>query len=561
MPNDEYKPEDQPLTPDAASSSTQPSIGTSPTVNDSLESQAVSSTKSFDAQENTASQPTLDDLESETTAPMSAVSQPVPVAYDQPQEVVGSPILQPVPIPPASPAPKKSHLKLILLITIPIVLLLGLIGGAVYAYTVYQKPENVVLDAAQKALSASKLRTTTTVTSDFVYEVGSDKVSFEKLTFTTGSERAPRYDANAELVVKYNDKTISLKADALAVSEGAVYFRVSNLKDTLEKTLPSTMKVTTKANEYLAKFDGKWAKYSLDDLKQDNPESEKIARCTLDIYKKYKDDKKSIQEVAALYKANAFLVINGKPTSKDGNLGYEVSVDSAKSKAFAKAVEGTAIAKELKACDKSNDSSVSDTIDSSLDTVDTPVSADAPKTVTTVWISQWGHELRAVDTKTTNISGPNDKKVTVSSHTVIDFTRGATTEVPASTMTFKDWGDAATGVFNELTGNAYANIQSQADQTSARVLATTIQKKAEAYNTLGSTYPSTISDFAKYPESTLSDPTVVLATLPTDSQHVAYKKCTGVDGAQVVYRTSDGTYEVISLGAYSGPTATTALCK
>lgn len=436
MPGDEYTPKEQPLTPGVVGPGAQPQVDAPFTTNDTTGTPTAVSTEPLGAQ---------------------------PSAPLQPQETVsGSAPLSSVPIPPLSQAPKKSMRKIIFLIAIPIILL-GLIGGAVYAYTIYQKPENVVLDATQKALSAARLRTTTTVTSDFAYESSGTKLSFNRLTFTTGFDRAPQYDTNAELVVTYNDKTVSLKADALVVSEGAVYFRVSNLKDSLEKVLPSGTKLTATANEYLAKLDGKWAKYSLDDLKKDNPKSEKVIRCALDVYKKYKNDKKSVQEISTIYKANAFLVVGSNPVSKDGKFGYEVSVDNTKSKAFAKAVDGTAMSKEINACDSSTSSAVSDKVNSSFDSIDTPVSADAPKTVATVWISQWGHELRAIDTKTTNITGPNDKKVTVSSHTDIDFTQGVATTVPASTTTVKDWGDAAGGVVNELMGNTYATVQSQSE--------------------------------------------------------------------------------------------------
>lgn len=464
----------------------------------------------------------------------------------------------PVAVPAAQPT-KKSPIKLILLIALPL-LALGLIGGGAFAYTEYQKPENVLLGAVSHAIEAKKAQSVTTVTSDFVYDAGGTKLSLDKLTFRAGFDRSPQYDTNAELALKYNDKQVTLKADVLTTSDQTIYFRVVNLKDTLEKVLPAEMKITAKANEYLAKFDGKWAKYSLEDLKKDNPESEKIAQCTLDVYKKHKDNKKSTEEIVKLYKANPFVTVDGKPKSKDGNIGYDISIDKVKSKAFGKAMLETAIAKDFKACDKTAADATS-SVDSTIDSVDTPTSPDDPKTVTTVWISQWGHEFRAIDTVTSNLGGMDGKKYSVTSRTDIDFGKGVATQAPSDTMAMKDWTEAAMGAFNAMTGDMYAGVQSRAQDSSAQANANMVAKKAEAYHVIEGSYPTAVNDFAKHPETKLVDQGIVVAALPTDSQHVAYKKCSGNNGAQVVYRKSDGTYAAINLGSYSGPTAITALCK
>lgn len=464
----------------------------------------------------------------------------------------------PVAVPAAQPT-KKSPIKLILLIALPL-LVLGLIGGGAFAYAEYQKPENVLLGAVSHAIEAKKAQSVTTVTSDFVYDAGGTKLSLDKLTFRAGFDRSPQYDTNAELALKYNDKQVTLKADVLTTSDQTIYFRVVNLKDTLEKVLPAEMKITAKANEYLAKFDGKWAKYSLEDLKKDNPESEKIAQCTLDIYKKHKDNKKSTEEIVKLYKANPFVTVDGKQKSKDGNIGYDISIDKVKSKAFGKAMLETAIAKDFKACDKTAADATS-SVDSTIDSVDTPTSPDDPKTVTTVWISQWGHEFRAIDTVTSNLSGMDGKKYSVTSRTDIDFGKGVATQAPGDAMAMKDWTEAAMGAFNAMTGDMYAGVQSRAQDSSAQANANMVAKKAEAYHVIEGSYPTAVNDFAKHPETKLVDQGIVVGALPTDSQHVAYKKCSGNNGAQVVYRKSDGTYAAINLGSYSGPTAITALCK
>lgn len=481
-------------------------------------------------------------------APALVPETPVLGTEQQPSSVVLS---------PAKSGGKKKYIiaGLVSIITV------GLLGGGAFAYTTYQKPENALLEAVGKALSAKQVNVKTTVTSDFVYTAGDTKIKFDKLTFTTGVERTPKIDENAELNLTYDGKSVSLKAAVLATDKGEVYFRVSNLKDTIQKTIGADMKMTAKADEYLAKIDGKWAKYTLADLKKDNPDSAKTVQCTLDTYKKYKDDKKAIQELVDLYKKNQFVVVKGDPIVKDGNIGYVVDIDKTKSKAFEKASSDTALAKELDACDGSKTKAASDEMDTSDQA--TPASSEDPKTTTTVWISQWGHVLRSVETKTTNLSGAGDTKFTITTRTDVDFTKGVTTTAPSETVTFKEWSDNAGYFYGEMSGVDVAGIESRAQDGAVQSYANMVAKKAEAYNVLKGQYPATIADFEKTVESSLdSYKSMVVTTLPADQEHVAYKKCTTDTGAQVVYTKSDGKFYAYNLGRTGGvDQIVTALCK
>ncbi len=459
---------------------------------------------------------------------------------------------------PVVPTKKRKSKLLVALVIVLVVAALG--TGSAYAYTVYQKPQNVLLEAASKALGAARVRTKTTVTSDLHYDADGTKLAFEKLTYEYGAERTPQLDGNAELVVKYNDTPISIKVGALATEAGAVYFRISNVQSTLEKSLPKGLTLTPKAKEYLAKIDDKWVKYSIDDLKKDDAESAKQVQCMLDTYKKHKDDKKVSQEIVAVYKANQFVVVKDNPVLKDGNYGYEMTVDDKKASAFGKALQKTSIAKEFDACggEKGNDAeaTLNDTpvIDSELKT-----GSDASKTVTTIWVSIWGHEIRAVDTKTTDMALLGAQKFSMNTHTDVDFKSGVTTKAPTDTMTVDEWWRNVAGAGDELMGG---QISARANDTAAETLAMTVAKKAEVYNVLDGVYPKAITDFAKYPESSFVDASQVTAVLPSDTNHVAYKKCTGSIGGQVVYRTSAGGYMARTIdGENADFVAVTALCK
>ena len=60
-------------------------------------------------------------------------------------------------------------------------------------------------------------------------------------------------------------------------------------------------------------------------------------------------------------------------------------------------------------------------------------------------------------------------------------------------------------------------------------------KKAEAYNSVQSSYPATLADFGTVKESTFDNASQVTdtTTLPSDEKKVAYKKC--ATGAAVYY--------------------------
>lgn len=358
-----------------------------------------------------------------------------------------------------SKAPKKSKKPFI--IAGVVVFLLALIGGGgVFAYQVYQAPENVVLSAAISALSASKVQTKTVVNSDFAFKDTSTSIVFHKLTFNIGAERTPKTDANAELSLSYNGTELNLKAYVLATDDGSVYFKVDNLKTTIKTLLGSEVKISAKAESYLDAIDGKWAKYSLDDAKKESAESGDVAQCTLDVYKKYKDNKAVIQEAADLYKKNPFLVVKDSGQVKDGNVGYEITVDQAKLRAFDKSLETTTLIKEVKACDKSSNT-MTDTSDSTTsDTSSTTTSEEAQKTVVTVWISQWSHELRAIDSKTTDIKNFDSSTYSISSHTDFDFKSGVTSAAPSDTMKAEDWTTNATNFITEVFMSSYAETGS-----------------------------------------------------------------------------------------------------
>lgn len=84
---------------------------------------------------------------------------------------------------------------------------------------------------------------------------------------------------------------------------------------------------------------------------------------------------------------------------------------------------------------------------------------------------------------------------------------------------------------------AYNGVQNRARTTTAAGAASTVTKKAEAYNTVTNGYPVDGADFAKHPESSLVGSGIVLAAVdsaPSETSTVEYTPC-GSSGGRVTY--------------------------
>ena len=193
----------------------------------------------------------------ETAAPVQPAPQPLQPALPQ----------QPMPY-----MPRTSSSQLILIVIGCIaggVLFLLAICGGVLAYSIYQRPENVVLDAITKLQSANKFSTHTEITMDYKYDAGTKNISFKKLTLDTGMNSSPSVDANATLQMSIDGRDISVKASALMTDDGTIYFKVKNLAEALSaftggKELPAS------AKNQLEKVSNKWVKYEINDLYKNN---------------------------------------------------------------------------------------------------------------------------------------------------------------------------------------------------------------------------------------------------------------------------------------------------
>ena len=382
---------------------------------------------------------------SNTVAEQSAAA---PIAANQ---TAAQPIAQPALPPQMAMGQRKSKAGLIIAICAAILVVLLAIAGTT-AYAFYQKPENVLLDAVSKLPLATKVSTKTTVNSNFSYEADGVNIKFKKFTFDTGAENAPKLDANAELALEVNGKELSLKASGLATDNGTVYFKVDNIVSSIKETLSILhQKLPAQAEKHLKKIDGKWAKYSLADVRKQDKKSADQLQCVIDAYKKYSKDDKAKHQISSVYKKHSFIIIDKEVKSQNGNFGYDVSVDDDKAEAFWKDFRETSFAKSVESCAPNVSSSSSDTYKSAKK------AKSKTDATMTVWVSQWSHELRGVDVKATNLKtdSHSDKSYNVSAKTVIDFGKGSQVAVPSDAISAEEWANAISQSFQSVAGGSY----------------------------------------------------------------------------------------------------------
>ncbi len=471
--------------------------------------------------------------------------------------------------PTTSPAstlqlPRKKSKKKLIILLVSLGALLLLAGGAAYAYmAVYQKPENVVLDAMSKALSAQAIQSKTVVTSDFTLGNGENAFSFSKLTLDMNTNYNPNVQTNAVLTFSIGGKTYNVAADGFVADNGDVYFRVNSVTDILNyyySRIGTGVELSDKTRQMIKGLENKWIKYSVADMKEQNPDSAKAYSCVIDAYKKNTNNNETNTQLQKAYKDHPFIDVSDKTKSRDGLTGYDVTLNKDKAKQFGEAVKQTQLYKDAKACDPDADpDSVSENI--------APVTEDGDtgKTSYTVWVDSWSHTLRQVEVVNTSKPSGADKEFTTKVLTELAYDSSVSFTTPKADMTAKELQEKLTKLSEQLSADAENvpsgtdSIRNRAKKTGSIVRANLVTKKAEAYYAINGDYPKTIADFAKEAESELNDEVIVVNTLPSDTGSLAYKYC-GSGSAQVVYKDST-TNKYVSQGLGRGPNGeVTALC-
>ena len=364
------------------------------------------------------------------------VQQPVaPTAFNQPAATAFTPGL-------GAPAKKRSKLPWILGGLLVLLVLLG--AGAYAAYSAYQSPEKVLSDAMLKVVRAESMQLAGSVSSDAKITNSGQTVAFKSLTFDSNSQKSPRGDANAKAIIGVNGNDYEFSGSAMLNDNGDIYFKITKAVDTLNKlyeTMANGQKLPANALTTFRSLENKWVKVTIDDIRKQSSEDADAYKCALDAYKTFGKDTAMMDEVVAVYKKHPFLKTKGDAKYKDGAIGYEVSIDEKVSYEFGDAMDATAIGKKLTACDKNADQKdkvKSTTSEASKDTT----------TDTIVWVDQWSHELRKVESTVKYTPKDGD-----ASTTKVLATFGFASKqsaVPTDTMSIDDFTKKVEEGYNQL---------------------------------------------------------------------------------------------------------------
>lgn len=324
-------------------------------------------------------------------------------------------------------APKKSHKKAIIISAILAVLLLG--GASAWAYTAYvvQNPQRVMMDALNHYISSTHTQHALDLSA--ATPIGDDKsVQFKKIRFTANVAPGPVFDGDAEVTLQYEKETFNLKAKAIFTKSGDLYYQLNDLDD-IVKTLMvvggSSEELPVATKKALQETSNKWIKVAAKDIASVDEDLAASYQCVVDTFKKHKDDK----EIQTIYENNQFLTVKEKLPVKDGNIGYKVAIDKEKSEAFDKAVENTAMGKELKKCAEKMKDDKNESVDS-----------ENPVVNTTLWIGEWNHQLKKVEFDAThkNTETKKDEKLVGTLDIAYD-TSVKPMDTPKEAMTLEEW--------------------------------------------------------------------------------------------------------------------------
>jgi hypothetical protein len=338
------------------------------------------------------------------------------------------------------PAPKKSHKKRWAIIIS--VILVVLIGGAAAAYTFwYQHPEKVVTDGIVHAMQAKS----TQYTGSMAIDAGTSKVKVE----LTGASVASAQDLSAKVTFPAGGKDITVEGDAMFDGKSDLYVKLKNVKD-LTAPLRSEMDALTRKtfDKVVAKVDNQWVKIAVEDLVGFNESAAKVQKCFGEAMTQYANDATISAEITDAYKKNKFVLIDQNLGTKDGSLGYTLTGDTAKAKAFIVDLKNTKLYKSLYACDNGFK------IDENELVPNDPAKEGATSRVE-VWVSQWTHEITKVSANNTTTNA-DDTSTKVETMFEPKFNTGVTIEPPAQSITL----DQLKADIETLTKEAQASQKS-----------------------------------------------------------------------------------------------------
>lgn len=242
---------------------------------------------------------------------------------------------------------------------------------------------------------------------------------------------------NATVEGEFNEGAAALRINGTITPEGsesstvdgelravdnAYYGKVKNFSSLLAGMNDAESEDAEASNQLLevmfSSLDDQWIELSAENIGEATSDE-----CQVAVIDALRTEDNFRDEIADAYKTNMFIVVDDKLGSKNGNLGYEISIDTDTARQFAEAVNDTGVATKYEECADTPLLELSD---------DTAKQAEEGETTVEVWVSRWTHQLRSV-----SVQGEDDD---VSGTMTLDIEPkdDVTVDAPEDAQTFEE---------------------------------------------------------------------------------------------------------------------------
>ncbi len=230
------------------------------------------------------------------------------------------------------------------------------------------------------------------------------------------------------------------------------YFKMSGLTAIMDEYIQSSKEqIPADVMNIVKKIDNKWYVISTDDLKELSPEAEETRKCINNVLHETDKNDKLLKEVGEAYAKNQFIIVKESLGTKGGNVGYAITADTTKAKAFGDALKKTELYKKLEKCSNSPDTS------SSTPSVSDSETTQQPRVE--LWIDQWNHQPKKL------VIQSNDNGTKVVNETNIALNRPVTIATPNGATPIKELQKDIEKLMGTSSTATPATTQSAANQT------------------------------------------------------------------------------------------------
>jgi hypothetical protein len=343
--------------------------------------------------------------------------------------------------------PKKLGRKLLALIIVGI--LIVIIGGSVSAYTFwYSNPKKVVYDSISGLLTSDAMQLYSTTTVAMSSSTSASSFSINKVTVDTTVTNSPSQSVDLSVETTLGGKSYTVGAKGMYLSSGDIYFRLENILDTVKSAF-GTQTISPAIQDEINNLQEKWVKFSVSDMTNMSADYAKTFQCALDTYKSANKDKALQKEFATLYEKSPFLTVDeNNIQNKDGNYGYDVSVNAKELVAYARSIGDTNYAKDLGKCSSSFSNSTSSASDANIEE---SINSSMSKVKTTLWVNQWTHAMSKISVEYKDTQSTYYSTVTTNADVKVDNNLKVT--APDQSVTFSQWQSDLNKLIQSFYGN------------------------------------------------------------------------------------------------------------